>query len=386
MNKIYRIVLVGPTGAGKSQFCNFLLNVLSNSKHKVSDSLNSCTTQPQSTIMERNDIKLELIDSPGNSDSNNNDEENLKVLVDYLRNKKELNQIFLVLSFEDRLSRDTRDYLKILSFIFTPKEFISNLMIIFTHYPINPDEDDKNKSIKIKLEIIDILKQICNYSIILTQIPIYFINTKIIKRNGNNSFIPESENTLLNLLSELKYRLLFNNSSKIDTSYLTFIPKKSDNSLKNKLNEIEILRQKYNNLVQTVFLITQVKTRKHNHGVVLLYTSYNWICDICKLSKCNNESRYHCSLCDFNICKYCIETNNKYPLYSFNNYGKNYERHKFPNHYHELLFCRSSRFRNYLNSWNCDLCKRLFRNEEWSFYCTFCDFDICSICAKNYID
>ena len=61
-----------------------------------SDSLNSCTTQPQSTIMERNDIKLELIDSPGNSDSNNNDEENLKVLVDYLRNKKELNQIFLV--------------------------------------------------------------------------------------------------------------------------------------------------------------------------------------------------------------------------------------------------------------------------------------------------
>ena len=68
MNKIYRIALVGPTGAGKSQFCNFLLNDLSNSKHKVSDSLNSCTTQPQSTIMEKNNIKLELIDSPGNSD------------------------------------------------------------------------------------------------------------------------------------------------------------------------------------------------------------------------------------------------------------------------------------------------------------------------------
>ena len=100
-----------------------------------------------------------------------------------------MNQIFLVLSFEDRLSRDTRDYLKILSYIFTPKEFMSNLMVIFTHYPINPDEDDKNKSIKIKLEIIDILKQICNYSIILTQIPIYFINTKIIKRNIINNTV-----------------------------------------------------------------------------------------------------------------------------------------------------------------------------------------------------
>ena len=64
MNKTYKVVLVGPTGAGKSQFCNFLLNA-------------------------------------GNSDLNNNDEENLKVLVEYLRNKKELNQIFLVHFFKN---------------------------------------------------------------------------------------------------------------------------------------------------------------------------------------------------------------------------------------------------------------------------------------------
>ena len=203
MNKIYRIVLVGPTGAGKSQFCNFLLNVLSNSKHKVSDSLNSCTTQPQSTIMERNDIKLELIDSPGNSDSNNNDEENLKVLVDYLRNKKELNQIFLVLSFEDRLSRDTRDYLKILSYIFTPKEFMSNLMVIFTHYPINPDEDDKNKSIKIKLEIIDILNKLFDIknSMKIPEIPAYFLNTKIFKHSLNFSFDDMSKKASIDLIN-----------------------------------------------------------------------------------------------------------------------------------------------------------------------------------------
>ena len=113
MNNIFRIVLVGPTGAGKSQFCNFLRNDLSNSLYKVKASLNSCTSIPQSTIFERQNIKIELIDSPGSSDSNNNDENNLKILADYLRSKNEIHQIFLVLNFEDRLSKSTRDYLKI---------------------------------------------------------------------------------------------------------------------------------------------------------------------------------------------------------------------------------------------------------------------------------
>ena len=35
MNRTVKIVLVGPTGAGKSQFCNFLRNDLSNSIYKV---------------------------------------------------------------------------------------------------------------------------------------------------------------------------------------------------------------------------------------------------------------------------------------------------------------------------------------------------------------
>jgi predicted GTPase len=127
---VIKTVLIGPTGAGKSQLCNFIHKDLTNSIYEVSNSLNSCTKEPKSTIVERQDIKLELIDTPGTSDSNNNDEENLKILTKYLRNGKELNQIFLVLSFHDRLSRITRDYLKILSWIFTPKQFMTNLIII----------------------------------------------------------------------------------------------------------------------------------------------------------------------------------------------------------------------------------------------------------------
>ena len=135
MNSLVKIVLVGPTGAGKSQFCNFLHNDLSNSIYQVKASLNSCTSVPQSTIFERQNLKIELIDSPGSSDSNNNDEDNLRKLANFLRSKNEIHQIFLVLNFNNRLNKDTRDYLKILSWIFTPIQFIANLIVIFTHFP-----------------------------------------------------------------------------------------------------------------------------------------------------------------------------------------------------------------------------------------------------------
>ena len=88
MSNLVKTVLLGPTGAGKSQFCNFIHKDLTNSIFEVSNSLNSCTKEPQSTIVERQNIRLKLIDSAGSSDSNNKDEENLKKLALYLRKEK----------------------------------------------------------------------------------------------------------------------------------------------------------------------------------------------------------------------------------------------------------------------------------------------------------
>ena len=72
-NEIYRILVFGPTGAGKSQFCNFTLKDLDNIINKVSHSLNSCTKNPQSNFFKRNGINCELIDTAGNNDTDNND-------------------------------------------------------------------------------------------------------------------------------------------------------------------------------------------------------------------------------------------------------------------------------------------------------------------------
>ena len=91
--RFYRVIVVGPTGSGKSQFCNFFQRDISNSKNKVGDLLDSCTQEPKSNIFQRNEIKYEFIDTPGNSDSSNNDDKNLEVLVNYLKKKDEIDYI-----------------------------------------------------------------------------------------------------------------------------------------------------------------------------------------------------------------------------------------------------------------------------------------------------
>lgn len=211
MYNLLRIVLVGPTGAGKSQFCNFIHKDLTNSKHRVGDSLNSCTSIPQSTTIERQNIKLELIDTPGSGDSNNNDEQNLKILTEYLRSKNEIHQILLVLSFGNSvLSKDTRDYLKILSWIFTPLQFMANLIIIFTHYPNEPDEDDLKKFQNYKKGINEELKKLFDISYEneqkMTQIPVYHFNTKINKKENPPCFNEDSVRASDDLINEIIFR------------------------------------------------------------------------------------------------------------------------------------------------------------------------------------
>lgn len=249
MSNLIKTVLIGPTGAGKSQFCNFIHKDLTNSIFKVSCSLNSCTTEPQSTIVERQNIRLQLIDSPGSSDSNNKDEENLKKLALFLRNEKILNQIFLVLSFQDRFSRDTREYLNIISWIFTPKQFMTNLMIVFTHYPDEPDEEDMDKYQLIKKEINEELNKIFEIpsEFKIPEIPVYFLNTKIFKKGGVKYFKENSQTTVNDFIEELKLRVNSNSYSAIDTTDLDCdknnIIKKIEEEKSMILKEIEELKK-----------------------------------------------------------------------------------------------------------------------------------------------
>ena len=59
--KTYRVIVIGPTGAGKSQFCNFVRRDKSNSINKVSDSLDSCTQDPFSNTFQDKVLIMNLL-------------------------------------------------------------------------------------------------------------------------------------------------------------------------------------------------------------------------------------------------------------------------------------------------------------------------------------
>ena len=131
---------------------------------------------------------------------------------------------------------------------------------------------------------------------------------------------------------------------------------------------------------------THIHSNKHKHGLVLSYTNRNWKCDICKIAYSNDESTYYCSLCDFDICNCCIGIIKKYPLKQFYHEQTHLKIFKLPLHAHNLIYCRTSRHYNNLSGWICNICRKEYSNIIWSFYCTYCDFDICLRCAKKFIN
>jgi len=124
-------------------------------------------------------------------------------------------------------------------------------------------------------------------------------------------------------------------------------------------------------------------TKMHDHGLVLLYSNRSWICDVCGLKFTNKEQTYYCSICDYDVCNHCIGNIKKYPLnYIFNNeiFFK-YFNYQF--HEHKLIYCRTSRYDDKITNWTCQICDKGFGNENWSFFCTNCNYDICLSCAKK---
>ena len=128
------------------------------------------------------------------------------------------------------------------------------------------------------------------------------------------------------------------------------------------------------------------KINEHEHKLIYTITDFPWVCNTCKKKYQKNESRLYCSICDYNICNSCRKEK-KY--YLINNIPKDIEPSnkkvkkkfiKYKGHKHRLCYCRTKR--TILHSgWLCDKCKDDFSNKIWTFYCTNCDYDLCSKCA-----
>ena len=97
--------------------------------------------------------------------------------------------------------------------------------------------------------------------------------------------------------------------------------------------------------------------------------------------------KYYCSICNFSLCEKCHEIRNYPKKKAFpdeiNNSNISVQKKflKTVYHKHYLVYSRTSRDSDELKQWYCNNCKETFDNNVWSFYCTKCDFDLCTKCA-----
>ena len=236
----------GPTGAGKSQFINFSLRDLENKTNVVSDSLNSCTSEPKSNILERCGITIDLIDTAGSNDTGNKDIQNLQKVCNFLRTKKQIDYIILLFNYADRLQNDTREYIKTLGNMFTTKEFYTHFCVVFTHLPEKETNKVKETKKKHKEEVANIINNIFEIKKgdKLPDVKVYFVNTEIDEDDdGHKRFDEKSQKTVDVLLEQMKLDISYYNEP-INTRNLEITGKSKKLREEEQMRKIKELEEK----------------------------------------------------------------------------------------------------------------------------------------------
>ena len=133
--------------------------------------------------------------------------------------------------------------------------------------------------------------------------------------------------------------------------------------------------------------ISSIDVKEHPHKLVYCISILNWKCSLCDINYTKEKAKYYCCICDFNMCDKC-HTKGEYIKKKIfpegitpSNIDIKNPILKFNNHEHPLIYCRSSRSVIRYNTWICDICECKYKNDIWSFYCTQCDYDLCTKCA-----
>jgi hypothetical protein len=133
--------------------------------------------------------------------------------------------------------------------------------------------------------------------------------------------------------------------------------------------------------------ISSIDVKEHPHKLVYCISILNWKCSLCNINYTKEKAKYYCCICEFNMCDKC-HTKGEYiekKIFPEGITPSNIDIKnpilKYNNHEHPLIYCRSSRSVIRYNTWICDICDCKYKNDIWSFYCTQCDYDLCTKCA-----
>ena len=150
------------------------------------------------------------------------------------------------------------------------------------------------------------------------------------------------------------------------------------------------------------FLNFPIKIDEHEHPLLLCncqrqtdnnQVNKGWKCDKCLTDYTYCTPSFYCTYCDYDLCSKClgeyklnqIKRSNE-NIMIFNNYSmKNNNtcyawQRKSPRHIHSLSLIK--RINN--SNWTCDNCNKTFKkNDKMSFYCSLCDYNLCTQCYMN---
>ena len=146
----------------------------------------------------------------------------------------------------------------------------------------------------------------------------------------------------------------------------------------------------------SIFINFPIKIDEHEHPLLLCNcqrNNNNWICNKCSSNYTSCIPSFYCTYCDYNLCQKCLGElklnqikRSDENIIIFNNFNMLVNNNcftwqkKIPSHIHSLSLIR--RVNN--KSWTCDNCNQTYKNEKkLLFYCSLCDYNLCSKCYMN---
>ena len=139
------IVLLGESGAGKSSLGNCLLALDSATGFKESNKTESCTkkTSELSGFWVTNGNECGIIDTPGLNDSDNDDTEHIRGIVEFLRDRGLVNNFLIVRNgHHPRMNHSFKSMLSTFELTFG-EDFWHHVIIVVSHTGYSNDPDEK---------------------------------------------------------------------------------------------------------------------------------------------------------------------------------------------------------------------------------------------------
>ena len=178
------MIVIGPTGVGKSTFCNVIAgrDPTDSSVFPVSDSGDSCTNKTSSTEIEwrgSGGLSVTLIDTPGLSDTSEDDFKNISGMLEELKKHSEIHVFVLTVNGTQlNFSRYFKDMILIFQLCYGEQFLNKNTIIEVTNWSFNEasirrrDIDEET----LKQRINDELKKLVSNDVLQNQLEVLFVD------------------------------------------------------------------------------------------------------------------------------------------------------------------------------------------------------------------